>query len=222
MASQKGRPPKGGAKTGRGGKPTPDGYWVRIEVLIVAAAVALVIGYIGRGVLEGSEGAASKKSVQSLTQSAAPSATAPPLSPAASSAAGLVAGLLDDAKENPEKADGWTRLGNAYFDSGQYELAIDAYRRSLEIEPRNPDVLTDMGIMYRRTGHPDDAIAAFEEAMGISPEHEMSRFNKGVVLLYDLQNRSGALEVWEQLAKTNPRFAAPNGQLITALVESIR
>src|SRR5207237_8149355 len=50
---------------------------------------------------------------------------------------------------DPGDVKSWIALGNEYFDSGQRAKAIDAYGRALELQPNNPDVLTDQGVMYR-------------------------------------------------------------------------
>jgi hypothetical protein len=43
----------------------------------------------------------------------------------------------------------------------------------------------------------------------IDPRHEISRFNKGIVLMHDLQDQKGALQAWEELVKINPIAKAP-------------
>ena len=49
--------------------------------------------------------------------------------------------LLDSLKEqavrNPNNAGAWTDLGNAYFNSNRFLLAIDAYTKSLEIDRKS-------------------------------------------------------------------------------------
>ncbi|MCK5837797.1 MAG: tetratricopeptide repeat protein, partial [Desulfobacula sp.] len=38
-------------------------------------------------------------------------------------------------KQHPEDAEAWTQLGNLFFDLNQVKEAIDAYEKSLAIEP---------------------------------------------------------------------------------------
>ena len=78
------------------------------------------------------------------------------------------------------------------------------YEKSLELNPRNANVLTDLGIMYRRNGQPQKAIEKFDEAIVVNPRHEMSRVNKGIVLMHGLGDREGAIESWEELLGINP------------------
>ena len=102
--------------------------------------------------------------------------------------------MEDEVSRNPADAEAWIRLGNAYFDSDQYEKSIRAYEKALALKPDNPDVLTDMGVMYRLSGQPHKALEAFNKAMAVNPKHEISRLNKGIVLMYDLKDEKGAIQ----------------------------
>ena len=133
-----------------------------------------------------------------------------------------IAALERKAQANPGNANAWVELGNAYFDSNQYEASISAYRKSLELNPGNPNVWTDMGVMYRRNGKPEEAIKAFDQAIAADPKHEVSRMNKGIVLLHDLNDFNGAIEAWEGLLEVNPVAMAPNGVSIDQMVIQLK
>lgn len=120
--------------------------------------------------------------------------------------------------QDPGDAGAWAALGNLYFDAGRSGEAIDAYGRSLEINPRNPDVLTDLGIMYREAGQPERAIASFRQASSVDPAHQNALFNEGVVLYYDLGRRDEALAVWRKLVELNPEAIAPDGKKVGSLL----
>jgi len=125
-------------------------------------------------------------------------------------------------KQHPEDVMAWTQLGNLYFDTNQFERAITAYGKSLELNPENANVWTDLGVMYRRNGQPKKAIEAFESAMKSDPSHEVSRFNKGVVLMHDLNDDRGAIQAWEELVKLNPFAKTPNGQLVAGMIKNLK
>jgi len=124
--------------------------------------------------------------------------------------------------ENPEDIAGWTNLGNLYFDAGNYEKAIMAYTKSLELNPNNADVMTDLGVMYRRNGQPKTAVATFDKAIQIDPKHETARYNKGVVLMHDLNDFEGAVRTWEELVRINPAAMSPTGQPVNNLVSRLK
>ena len=192
--------------------------YVKAEFAIGAAIVCFVLGFFVSRFTDGGGVGGSQPS-----QSIIPVQQAGPI-PTQSDATNIdwIAELEKQAKGNPESAIAWTRLGNAYFDSDRYRDAIDAYGKSLEQNPNDPNVLTDMGVMYRRIDNPEEAVRSFERAMQIDPTHEMSRFNKGVVLFYDLREKQGAIDAWEELVKINPQFRDPNGKLVTELIRTLK
>jgi len=125
-------------------------------------------------------------------------------------------------KENPDNAEAWTQLGNHFFDSNRFADAIEAYEKSLSLAPGNPHVLTDMGVMHRRNKAPEKAIASFDKAISAKPDFETARFNKGVVLMHDLNDLPGAIKAWEALVDVNPMAQAPDGQLVNTLIQGLK
>ncbi len=130
--------------------------------------------------------------------------------------------LKAKAAQNPQDAIVWTQLGNIYFDTDQYHLAIQAYEKSVKIDSHNPNVLTDLGIMYRRSGKPDQAITYLDKAIKADPKHEMSRLNKGIILMNDLKRRDQALKVWEDLLDINPLAMASKDQSVDEMIKHYR
>jgi cytochrome c-type biogenesis protein CcmH/NrfG len=102
------------------------------------------------------------------------------------------------------------QLGNTYFDSNMYSESIEAYEKSLALKPGNPNVLTDLGVMYRRNGQPAEAVKRFRLAANADPSHLQSRMNLGVVLFYDLNDPLAAREALEGLLKLNPQGPISN------------
>ena len=133
-----------------------------------------------------------------------------------------IAGLEFKTSQNPGDIAGWIQLGNLCFDSDLPEKAIAAYKEALAISPKNADVLTDMGVMYRKSGEYDKAVQSFDKAVGVDPKHEIARFNKGIVLMHDLNNPQGAIQAWEELLTVNPLAMAPNGQSIDEMLNKMK
>ena len=180
--------------------------YIRTELTIVIAIICILAGFfIGKFSGGGS------------TQN-----RAIPLQPQSQeSGTDWISDLEQQTKQNLNSAVAWTNLGNAYFDTDRYPEAIKAYEKSLGIAPGNPNVLTDLGIMYRRVDQPNKAIELFDQAMNADPAHEMSIFNKGIVLYYDLENIEGAKETWMKLVELNPGFTTPNGQLLSEFIAAL-
>jgi len=120
---------------------------------------------------------------------------------------------------DPNNQNAWLLLGNLYFDTGKFKDSIKAYNKYLEFNPNNANVWTDLGVMYRRNKQPQDALRAFDEAIKADPRHEQSRYNKGVVLLYDLKDKDGATVVWQELYNLNPNYRGPDGQPLKAMLD---
>ncbi len=132
-----------------------------------------------------------------------------------------IAALSAQTRENPDDLTAWIQLGHLYFDAQMEKEAIEAYETALALEPDNADVWTDLGVMYRRSGKPRKAIDAFDRAMAIDAQHQISRFNKGIVLFHDLKDEKGALGAWKSLLAINPEAQSPGGQTVKELVEHI-
>jgi hypothetical protein len=121
--------------------------------------------------------------------------------------------------QNPKDVQAWVSLGNDYFDSRQFQPAVDAYANALALDPKNADVLTDQGVMYRELGQYDKALANFLKANEVAPTHMQSLFNAGVVYAYDKKDAKKAEETWLKVIANDKsgRFAAQAGQAIAEL-----
>ena len=128
--------------------------------------------------------------------------------------------LRNLAARTPEQSDTWTRLGNFYFDTNQYQKAIEAYERSLALQPDEPDVLTDLGIMYRRVGNPEKAAELFQKALTIDPRHVQSLFNLGIVRRNELKDIPGAIEAWEKYLQIDPENV--HAVMVRAWIEELK
>ena len=99
-------------------------------------------------------------------------------------------------------------IGNEEFDADRPSLAIAAYEKALKLHPFDPDVQTDLGVMYRRVHRHDEAINAFRKAAQLDPKHQESRYNLAVVLEEDERDASAALTAWKdylKVAKPGPK-----------------
>jgi cytochrome c-type biogenesis protein CcmH/NrfG len=108
-------------------------------------------------------------------------------------------------QQNPKDRQAWVQLGNDYFDSQQPQKSIDAYTRALELDPNDPNVLTDQGVMYRATGQFDRAIENFEKANKVDPRHAQSLFNLGVVWANDKKDPAKATAAWKKVIQVAPQ-----------------
>jgi tetratricopeptide (TPR) repeat protein len=118
-----------------------------------------------------------------------------------------IAELEKVVANDPKNLQAWTMLANEYYDTDQAQKAINAYNKALELTPGNPNLLTDQGVMFKRIGKFDNALANFEKAQKIDPKHLQSLYNIGIVYSEDLKQPDKALKVWNhylELDSTSP------------------
>jgi len=130
----------------------------------------------------------------------------PPAPPPGGGADALarIATLQSIVARDPKNVQAWVRLGNDFFDTHQPQKAVEAYGRALELQPNDPNVLTDQGVMYRDVGQYDKAIVNFQKANKVDPSHLQSLFNLGVVYAFDLKDRAKAEAAWNRILQIAP------------------
>ncbi|MBU1342703.1 MAG: tetratricopeptide repeat protein [Proteobacteria bacterium] len=194
---------------------------VKKQTLVGAVFLALVIGFIG-GTVYSSFKLAPDRAVQQQTNATSNTNQAGKQQDNSVEFSAKILQLEQYLEKNPKDAEAWTQLGNVFFDSDQVKNAIEAYEKSLAIEPGKIGVITDLGVMYRRNNQPQKAIEAFDKALSIDGSFETARFNKGIVLLHDLNDVAGGIKAWEEIVEQNPMAMAPNGESVDALIQRMK
>lgn len=133
-----------------------------------------------------------------------------------------IVNLEAEVTANPDNYNAWTQLGHLYFDSNQVSKAIGAYTKSLELHSGNANLWTDLGVMYRRSGDPQKALETFDKAMSMDSSHAPSRFNKGIVLHFDLGKTEEAIKSWQSVLAINPDYQTANGMPLTDLIAQVQ
>jgi len=193
------------------------------ETVILIVVIAFLVGFISGAtvvILRGTKGAERTAMVQQppMAPPGAPAPVPPVREPV--QAASQILTLKEIVKKDPKNLPAWVELGNLYFDTDQPKEAIDAYSHYLAVKPDNPDVRTDMGIMYRKLGQFDKALEEFRKAAQGDPKHVNSRYNIGLVLLHDKQDIQGAIKAWEEYLKVDPN--SERAQRIKAQMEKMK
>jgi cytochrome c-type biogenesis protein CcmH/NrfG len=128
-----------------------------------------------------------------------------------------VAPLLDALTQNPDDFDSIVKVANLYYDGRQYPDAVKFYERALKIQPKNADVITDLGTSFWYTGDVDNAIAEFQTALKYQPGRASTLFNLGIVRWQGKKDPKGAVQAWEELLRRNPNF--PEKQKLEEFIE---
>ncbi len=139
-------------------------------------------------------------------QAAAPPAAGPAGAPGGGAAPmAEIQRLRDYVEKNPNDAEAVLVLANLNFDIKNWDRARELYERHLQLRPDNPDVVTDLGVCFRELGQFAKALELFEQAQTLAPDHWQSRYNKVVVLAFDLKDFDGAERVLEELRRLQPQ-----------------
>lgn len=180
------------------------------ETAILAIVIAFILGFVSGAVTYILTRSGSR--MPAVAQAPAPPEAIPdqPAGPSPEEAAAKIRALKDIVNKDPKNLSAWVELGNIYFDTNQPKEAIDAYSHYLAIKPDNPDVRTDLGIMYRKIGDFDRAVQEFQRAAREDPKHVNSRYNMGLVLLHDKHDIKGAVQAWEDYLKVDPNSERAN------------
>ena len=141
----------------------------------------------------------------------------PPGAPPGGAPMGQVLNALKQRLQNdPKDLDAATQLAHLHHDAGMWQQAIPFYERALEIQPGNPDLMTDLGICYQELAQYDRAIELFGKASASSASHWQSLYNTVIVALQS--GKVGlAKEALGRLEQVNPQ--APNLAALRSAVE---
>ncbi len=120
--------------------------------------------------------------------------------------AAVIKTLEEQVAQNPKDVAAQTQLGNAYYDAGQWQKAVDAYQKVLEFDPKNVGARTDLGTAYFNMGRPKDALNEYSKSLAINPKHEPTMFNSIIVNLKGTRDADAAQAAWDRLKKQNPTY----------------
>ena len=72
-------------------------------------------------------------------------------------------------------------LGNLFYDTGNFGLAVPYYRRALEADSSLIDVQVDLAVSYHNDGQSELARTVLEDAVRKHPDHAVAHFDLGIV-----------------------------------------
>jgi len=101
-------------------------------------------------------------------------------------------------------AEAHHKLGLALEGKGEHEKAKAEMLQSLTIRPNTPEVLNNLGTVYRELGDKASALASFEKAVTLRPNYAVARYNLA-----------------EAYEPTNPKRAISEYETYIALVQGI-
>ena len=119
----------------------------------------------------------------------------------------MVSTLAERLENDPDNLDGWKMLGRSYSTLGDFDAAVLAYERVVELEQsQNAQSLVDLGeaILARDNSRIEGRTSAlFESALAIEPNNPSALFYAGIGAL-NRGNTDLAADRWEILLGLNP------------------
>src|SRR5881397_1257525 len=91
----------------------------------------------------------------------------------------FIADLAAKAKEKPQDADAWARLGQVEYREAHKE-AIPLFERYLALRPDDPTARTDLGTMYLYAGDVGRAVATYKAVIQRNPSFVQAHYNLAV------------------------------------------
>lgn len=111
-------------------------------------------------------------------------------------------------QERPDDAELWARLGNAAFETGEYDTAKDAYLEAIALDYLLGDAHYGLGLTEFARGDFQAALFAFNEVTRLFPERFDGHYNRAVTLA-TLRRASDAAAAFRQaLAVAEPTATA--------------
>ena len=109
----------------------------------------------------------------------------------------------------PYQADLRVLRALALEQNGSRKAAIDEYRRALQLDPRRPRALANLGALLREELRPDEALLLLDEACRLAPQDAAAQANRGLTLgdLGRVQEALAALEIASGLAPRNAKIS---------------
>ncbi len=117
-------------------------------------------------------------------------------------------------------ADPYLGLAACQALAGRVAAAINTLQNGAAIEPGNPVVLANIGLLEGRLGRTDAAIASLRAALAIDADFHEARFNLAVTLARAGRRQEAAATAADLLARLPP--AAPQRQEVERLVAALR
>ena len=193
---------------------------IRVPFFILTIVMAMVIGFLAGYIYTNQVNWNTQRTPGSpLGQGLPATGSMPPPSPGAASGQlpeghppinpePTIAAMIAEAEKNPASLEKITQLANFLYDNKRYKDAIEWYKKALKLDPKNPDVETDLGTAYYYVGDFNSALSHFDSSLRTDPRHIQTIHNKFIVLLDGKKDIAGARAALKQLESIDPQNPA--------------
>ena len=107
----------------------------------------------------------------------------------------------------PLKPEDYLSRGDDFYQSNEYELALKACDKAIELKPDYADAWYNRGVILGKLGRYDEALKAFDKAIELKPDYADACNNRGVSL-DKLGRYDEALKAYDKAIVLKPDYAS--------------
>lgn len=85
----------------------------------------------------------------------------------------------DVVKKSPNLYRGYTNLGKAYYEKGDYKKAFEMFERVVALRPSHFEAYNNRGNAYNSLGRLEEAVADYDKAIALNPSNFVAYNNRG-------------------------------------------
>ncbi len=193
-------------------KEKSESSWNAAQAYVMAAVcfvLGILIGYLFHSPATSQATTAAVASPQMQTPGNMPPGAPqqmPPLEQLKQMADSKAEPLLKQLETDPKSSELLAQIGYVYKAAHQFKEAASYFDRSLQIDPKNVAVRTEMASCLYYVGDTDDAIAQLEQSLKYDPKHAGTLFNLGMIRWKGKSDADGAIAAWQKLLTLYPDY----------------
>jgi len=125
--------------------------------------------------------------------------------------------LLPSCKRTDAKE--YYNRGYTYYQSKDYQKAIESYKEAIRIKPDYVEAYCNLGIAYKASGDNKNAIESYKEAIRLKPNYAEAYCNLGVA--YGASGDSKKeIEAYKEAIRLKPNYVNAHYNLVLAYFRS--
>lgn len=127
---------------------------------------------------------------------------------------------LEKSAQHPEDAEAQANLGAIYQKKGNYQLALEQYKKAEQLNPNNINTKLNLGTLYQIQKNYQQAITVYDSIISSQPNHAFAHYYKAQCLK-ELNDKDGAIQEYKQTLALNPGTGNAKTELFALMKESM-